>query len=385
MENAISQMFGIRYPIFGFSHSREVVAAVSRAGGFGVYGAATFSPERVDADLDWIARHCDGCPFGVDVMFPLVSEGKGDNEIADLEAALERAIPPEHRRFVASLLERFGIPGGPLPALAPTDRPGGPGWRSSWNDFKLGAVESGALLLLEVALRHPISLIVTALGPPTPALVNSARERGIRLGALVGRVDHARKHVDAGVDLIVAQGWEAAAHTGEISTLVLVPEIVEAVTPIPVLAAGGIATGRQAAAATALGAQGIWTGSIWLTTEESDEPPAVIERLLKAGSSDTIRSRCRTGKPLRQLNSEWALAWESKEAPGILSMPTQHLLTADAEERFHRFGRADLTTIPVGQAVGLTNSVKSAAEVINKLVTEWEHTLLQSPRRLGLT
>ncbi|VTU46134.1 NAD(P)H-dependent flavin oxidoreductase [Variovorax sp. PBL-E5] len=375
-------LFGIAAPIFAFSHAREVVAAVSRAGGMGIYGASTFSPERVDADLAWIAHHVDGKPFGVDVMIPLKSDGKGTGtDVRTLEAALEQSIPQDHRDFTESLLQRFGVP---LLAEAPPrpddGRPGGPGWRSSWYEFRLGAVESGALMHVEIALRHPIALLVTALGPPPPDVRARARERGIRLGALVGSPRHAQQQVDAGVDLIIAQGTEAAAHTGDISTLVLVPEIVEAVAPVPVLAAGGIGSGAQLAAALALGAEGAWTGSIWLACAESDEPAAVVERLLAARSTDTLRSRCRTGKPLRQLRSEWSAAWEAPDAPPMLGMPSQHLLTAQAEERIQRHGRADLTTIPVGQVVGRMNRVQSAAQIVSSMVEDCESTLVRIRR-----
>ncbi|MGE0387832.1 MAG: NAD(P)H-dependent flavin oxidoreductase [Gammaproteobacteria bacterium] len=366
----ITRMFGIEHPIFAFTHAREVVAAVSRAGGMGVYGASTFPPQRVDADLAWIARNCDGRPFGVDVMIPVKWLGQEiTGDVAAVEASLESGLPEGHRRFVDGLLDRFGV--GPLTAAPPPpadDRPGGRGWRSAWNQFRLGAVEGQ--LHVEVALRHPIAFLVTALGPPPPQVVAAARARNVKLGALVGAARHARQHVAAGVDVIIAQGTEAAAHTGDIATMVLVPEIVEAVAPIPVLAAGGIGSGRQLAAAFALGAQGAWTGSIWLACAESDEPPEVIERMLAASSADTVRSSCRTGKPLRQLRSAWADAWAEPEAPPTLPMPTQHLLTADAEERIHRHGRADLTTIPVGQNVGRMQAVRPAADIVAGMMAE---------------
>ncbi|HSV77741.1 MAG TPA: nitronate monooxygenase [Ramlibacter sp.] len=380
----ITELFGIEAPIFAFTHCREVVAAVSRAGGMGVYGAATFAPERVDADLAWIAAHVDGKPFGVDLMMPQKSEGKGTTEDAGaLEAALEQGIPQGHREYTSALLEQFEVPGlDTAPPVVDDGRPGGPGWRHSWYEFKLGAVETGARLQLEAALRHPIAFLVTALGTPPPDVREIARSRGIKLGALVGSAKHARQHIDAGVDVIIAQGTEAAAHTGDISTLVLVPEIAKAVAPHPVLAAGGIGTGEQLAAALALGAQGAWTGSIWLTCAESDEPSEVVERMLAARSSDTLRSRCRTGKPLRQLKSPWSAAWEGRTSPGMLAMPTQHLLTAEAEERIQRHGRADLTTIPVGQIVGAMNSVRPAADLVRDLVEGCEATIAGMQRLL---
>lgn len=373
----ICDLFGIRYPIFAFTHTREVVAAVSRAGGLGIYGAAPFAPERVDTDLAWIAAQLDGEPFGVDVMLPLQSEGSDlAGSLAEIEAELDQQIPAGHRTFVEELTQRFEI--GPL-ADAPTPpedpRPGGRGWRSSWHDFRLGAVAHGGQVHAQVAMKHPIALLVSALGPPSASLVEDARRRNIKLGALVGSARHAQRQVAAGVDVIVAQGTEAAAHTGEISTMVLVPEVVDAVAPVPVLAAGGIGDGRQMAAAFALGAQGAWMGSVWLTCAESDEPPEVIDRLIAAGSGDTVRSTCRTGKPLRQLRCAWTDAWDDPGSPGSLPMPLQHLLTAEAEERMHRHHRGDQTTIPVGQVVGRLNARPGAAEVVAQLVDDYTATI----------
>lgn len=385
LETSLTKAFGIEAPIFAFTHCRETVAAVSRAGGMGIYGASPFSPERVDADLEWIARHVDGKPFGVDLMMPLKSDGKGvSQDAAELEAILERDIPERHRKFTKSLLDRFQVPSlASAPQIPESNRPGGRGWRHSWYEFRLGAVDTGARLQLEATLRHPVAFLITALGTPPPDVREIARKRGMKLGALVGSVKHARQQIGAGVDIIIAQGTEAAAHTGEISTFVLLPEIVQAVAPVPVLAAGGIGTGAQLAAALALGAEGGWTGSIWLACAESDEPPEVIERLLAANSSDTLRSRCRTGKPLRQLKSPWAAAWEDPSSPGMLGMPSQHLLTAEAEERIHRHGRADLTTIPVGQIVGAIRQIRSAAEILRDMVAECEAAIdrLQSIQR----
>lgn len=387
ISNRITAMFGLSAPVFAFSHSREVVAAVSRAGGMGIYGASTFSPERVDMDLAWIARHAQGRPFGIDVMIPLKSDGKGQaTSASELEAQLMQAIPPGHRQFTEQLLAHFGVPElDTAPPRADDGRPGGPGWRSAWNEFRLGAVESGARQQVEIALRHPIAFLVTALGPPPPDVCAQAGARGVRLGALVGSVRHARQQVAAGVEVIIAQGTEAAAHTGDVSTMVLVPEVVEAVgSQVPVLAAGGIGSGAQLAAALALGAEGAWTGSVWLTCQESDEPAEVIERMLAARSSDTLRSRCRTGKPLRQLRSEWSAAWEAPGAPPMLGMPSQHLLTAHAEERIHRHGRADLTTIPVGQIVGRMNERKAAAEIVQDMMQGCDHALRRTWREAGL-
>ncbi|MFK4529302.1 NAD(P)H-dependent flavin oxidoreductase YrpB (nitropropane dioxygenase family) [Bradyrhizobium japonicum] len=232
------------------------------------------------------------------------------------------------------------------------------------------------LALLEVALRHRIKLIASALGPPPPHLVEEAHRKGVRVAGLVGAKKHALKQVDAGVDLIIAQSYEAAGHTGEIGSMVLIPEVVDAVAPIPVLAAGGIATGRQFAAALALGAQGVWCGSVWLTTEEAETPPILKEKLLRATSSDTVRSRAETGKPSRALRSAWADEWDGPNSPGPLPSPLQWLLYVEAFQRIERAaptseGARQLFTYGAGQVVGLLTQVKPVHQVIFEMVDEY--------------
>jgi NAD(P)H-dependent flavin oxidoreductase YrpB (nitropropane dioxygenase family) len=353
VRTAICDDFGIEFPIFAFSHCRDVVAAVSRAGGLGVLGALAFSTDQLEVELDWIDEHVDGRPYGVDVVMPASSAGAGMGG-PDLAAQLDAMIPEGHRRYVEEVLERHHVP--PLPDDVP--RPRG----------LLGWTDQGARSQVEIAMAHPIKLLVSALGPPPEDVVRRCRERGIKVAALVGSAEHARKQVAAGVDVIVASGHEAGGHTGEISTMVLVPEVVDAVHPVPVLAAGGIGDGRQVAAALALGAQGAWTGSIWLTTTESDVSPLVRDKLLSATSRDTVRSRALTGKPARQLRTPWTDAWDDPNGPGPLPMPLQFMLTAEAQARIGRSGNPALAGSPVGQIVGRMNSVRSTRDVVFDLV-----------------
>ncbi|WP_049563593.1 NAD(P)H-dependent flavin oxidoreductase [Nonomuraea sp. SBT364] len=359
MRTGISQRLGIEFPLFAFSHCRDVVAAVTNAGGFGVLGAIAYTPEQLDAELTWIDRRVGGRPYGVDVLVP------GRVDAAALEGGVARAIPDRHRDYVLHLLAKYGVPGHP-PASGGAD------------EFGRRVTAAGAAGLADVALKHPIGLIASALGPPPPELVDRAREAGVPVAALVGTVEHARRQVAAGADIVVAQGTEAGGHTGEISTMVLVPQVVDAVAPVPVLAAGGIASGRQMAAAMALGAQGVWCGSVWLTTEEAETSPAVKRKLLAASSLDTVRSRSRTGKPARQLRSAWTDEWDSgQESPGPLAMPLQMLV---AERAMARIGAAaergepgavELATYFVGQVVGQLDRVQPAREVVYGMVYEF--------------
>ena len=361
MRTRICDRFGIDVPIFAFSHCRDVVAAVSRAGGLGVLGALAFSPEQLEIELCWIDDHADGRPYGVDVVMPVSYAGA---EVGGLDReSLEGMIPEEHRRFVEELLERYDVPA--LPEDAPE------------LDGLLGWSHKAARTQVDVALGHPIRLLVNALGPPPADVVKLAHDHDVAVAALVGRAEQAVKQVEVGVDIIVAQGSEAGGHTGEIGTMVLVPDVVDAVHPTPVLAAGGIASGRQAAAALALGADGVWTGSIWLTVSEADTPPVVVEKLLRAGSRDTVRSRSWTGKPARLLRTAWTEAWDAPDTPDPLPMPLQFLATAEAQARIHRYSRVkhsrarELAGMPVGQVVARMNAVRSSHEVIYEMVDEF--------------
>jgi NAD(P)H-dependent flavin oxidoreductase YrpB (nitropropane dioxygenase family) len=354
LQTRVAEMLGIEYPIFAFSHCRDVVAAVSRAGGFGVMGAVRLTPEQLELELDWIDEHVDGKPYGVDFLLP--SRHEGD----DIEE-LERSIPDGHRQFVADLEKRFEIPPRIAPG-EPSELGGGDG---------LVSTHARARGLIDVALRHPIALAATALGPFPQDLVQKFHDRNILIAGLVGQVKHATKHVAAGTDIIVATGTEAAGHTGDITTSVLVPQVVDAAVPVPVIAAGGIGDGRQIAAAIALGAEGVWTGSIWLTTAESDLDPIVRDKLLAATSQDTVRSRCASGKPVRQLRTAWVDAWESADAPSPLQMPQQGLLVRDAVVSAHEHHVVPVMGSPIGQVVGMMNKSTTVRDVMFQLIEEF--------------
>lgn len=357
MRTPICDRLGIEFPIFAFSHCRDVVAAVSKAGGYGVLGVLAFDPEQLDVELGWIDEHCGGKPYGVDLVIPAKYMGKGGGAEATPEH-LHQLIPQEHRDFVERLLAEHGVP--PMPDdLAKIPRTAGLN------------VDAHAGDQLEVSLAHGASMIVNALGPPPPEVIAKAHAHGALVGALVGSRQHAERQVAMGVDIIVAQGTEAGGHCGEISTMVLVPEVVDAVGDrATVLAAGGIGCGRQMAAALALGAQGAWTGSMWLTVSEADTHQAALDNMLAASSSDTTRARFITGKPARQLKSAWTEAWSRPDAPAPLPMPLQGMLWGEASARFFRAGNRALANFPVGQIVGRMNSVRPSKDVIFDMVQE---------------
>lgn len=366
MRNKMCEMFGIDLPIFAFSHCRDVVAEVSRAGGMGILGMARMNPAQVEADLAWIDDHVGGRPYGIDVLMPSRLQDRGVSKF-DVDALL----PPEHVEFVRTLLDEAGVP--PLPAHDEAALK-----REILEGINFTPEES--LAMVDAALRHPIRAIVNALGPPPPALVARAREPGIRLGALAGTPRHAIKHRDAGCDFVVAVGTEAGGHTGEVASMVLWPSVVDAVAPLPVLGAGGVGRGRQMAAALALGCEGVWTGSLWLKTAQSEVIPEIKAKLFAATAQDAVRTRTVTGKPCRTLRNAFTDAWSRPDAPPVLSAPSQNYLWwREGRTRVERVRAHDFLTYPVGQIVGDLAAETSVRHVVQDLVTEFADTI----ERLG--
>lgn len=379
MTNALCARLGIEFPLFAFSHCRDVVAAVSKAGGFGVLGATAFNPEQLEVELAWIDAHVDGKPYGIDVLIP---ENLSVGHEKDLTSKkLADRIPQAHRDFVTDLLERHGVTGVAEHARARSEDAPPPFWPEE------------AMELLRVAFNHPIKMIVNALGKPPPEMIQMGRAHGVPVGALAGAKEHALRLADAGCDIIVAQGGEAGGHCGEVATIVLIPEVVRALRQaghdIPVLAAGGIMTGEQMAACMAMGAAGAWTGSVWLATTESECSQIFREKMVEARSRDTVRSKGRTGKYSRQLKSAWTDAWEGEDSPGALPMPMQSLI---AEPAIHRATKSaeggnaaarPLVTYFVGQGVGMVENITSARSVVQDFMTDFGNAVERLNSSIG--
>jgi NAD(P)H-dependent flavin oxidoreductase YrpB (nitropropane dioxygenase family) len=364
MKSPICDLLGIEFPLLAFSHCRDVVAAVSRAGGFGVFGATAHSPDSVRQELKWIQDHADGKPFGIDVLIPENLATAGEKNVT--WNSLKARVPPQHSAFAKDLLEKAGVTLADQHVRDDQPQPFDP---------------ARALDVLEAAFEFPIGLIANALGVPPPAMIEMGKAHGVPVAALVGAKEHAIRQVNAGVDILVVQGTEAGGHCGEVSTLVLVPEVLKAIRPIrdvPVLAAGGIMNGAQMAACMAMGAAGAWTGSVWLATVESETSEIFREKMIEASSRDAVRSRSRTGKPARQLRSSWTEAWERDPAsPGPLPMPMQSLVSENALRSVERAAAGgnkqarDMVTYFVGQGVGLIDSVRSAGQVVQDFKLEF--------------
>ena len=364
MKSPICDLLGIEFPLFAFSHCRDVVAAVSRAGGFGVLGATGHSPDSIHRELKWIDEHVDGKPYGLDVLVPENMATAG--EVGVTYNSLRTRVPDEHRQFAADLLEKAGVQLAVQEVSDDRPQPFDP---------------ETALRVLEAAFDHPIKLIANALGVPPPSMIAMGKKHGVPVAALVGAKEHAIRQVNAGVDILVVQGTEAGGHCGEVTTMVLVPEVLAAIKPIrdvPVLAAGGIMNGRQMAACMAMGAAGVWTGSVWLATVESETSEIFRQKMIEASSRDAVRVRSRTGKPARQLRSAWTEAWErSPDSPGALPMPLMSLVSENALRSVERSAAAgndkarEMVTYFVGQGVGLIDSVRSAGQVVQEFKLEF--------------
>lgn len=379
MNSVICDMFGIEFPLLAFSHCRNVVVEVSKAGGMGVLGAVDISsPEQLELELKWIDEHIGGKPYGVDFIVPSKFEGKSA-QVSTASAAA--SIPAKYKDFARDILKRHDIDTSDL-----TDERFERGSKIGRN-----IRDSAAQDMLEVAFSHPIKLIANALGPPPQYMLERSRGAGVPVAALVGAPEHAIKQVEVGVDVIIAAGTESGGHCGEIGTMVLVPEVLDALRGInsktPVLAAGGIVTGRQMAACMAMGAAGAWTGSVWLTTPEAETSPVVKEKMLAAGSRGTIRSKSRTGKYCRQLRSDWTDAWEAEGAPVPLPMPLQSIVSDTCMKKVLKLangghkGATQLASYFVGQGVGLMKTSQSTRSVVEDFMRDY----LEAVERLSAT
>ncbi len=360
MHTALCDQLGIEFPIFAFTHCRDVVVAVSKAGGFGVLGAVGFTPEQLEIELDWIDENIGDRQYGVDIVIPNKYVGMDSDLSTDkLTEMLRSKVPQEHLDFGRKILTDHGIPVAEA---------------GSHTLKLLGWTEATASPQVDVALRHPkMTLIANALGTPPADMIAHIHETGRKVAALCGSPSQARKHADAGVDIIIAQGGEGGGHCGEVGSMVLWPQVVKEVAPVPVLAAGGIGSGQQIAAALAMGTQGAWTGSQWLMVEEAQNTAVEQATYAEAGSRDTVRSRSFTGKPCRMLRNDWTEAWEQPDSPDPLGMPLQYMVSGMAVAATQKYPDRTVSVAcnPIGQVVGQLTKVEKTATVVQRWVREY--------------
>ena len=356
---SLCKRLGIEVPIFGFSHSIEVTVALAEAGGFPVFGAAREGPENIANDIALIRRRIGSKPFGVDLMYPKLA---GDEASRD-EA--KKKLPPAHLAFVEALRKKYAIPAATRP------------------NFFADQIRNQAFFKAqtEAVLESDVDAVVTAVGLPKD-VVQAAKARGKTTFALVGAARHAKAAQQAGIDILVAQGYDAGGHTGPVGTYTLVPQVVESSGRLPVLAAGGVGHGRQIAAAFGLGAQGVWLGTAWLATREYETPPVLLRKILAAKSEDTVITRAHSGKPCRVVRSSWSDEWDAEGAPKPLPMPYQHVLTGELLAAIEEHQVEPLVYEAAGQSVAWFNELTTVKDIVERLVCETRAALDEMHRNL---
>ena len=359
LRTRLCEEYGCEYPTVAFCHTKEVVAAATNAGGIGVLGSTQLQKEELRRDVRWIRDQVGDRPFGIDTLLPASFQ---EGNVEDLEAM----IPQEHRDFVDRLQSDNGIP---EPTTPPPWQPG-----------------VGADLLqrtrghIEVTLEERVPIFASGLGSPA-VILEQAHAAGTKVWGLVGMTRQARRELEAGVDLIIAQGGDSGGHSGRIGTFSLVPAVARMARDYdtPILAAGGVTGGEHLVAALALGAAGVWCGTIWQATTESHIDPFLKEKLVKAATEDSTKSRSLTGKPAARLRSKFIDAWEQPDAPPTLGMPLQPMLVAKIVQAIEDHRVEDFMNVAAGQGVGLIDAIRPTAQVIADMVQEARAVLEGTP------
>jgi NAD(P)H-dependent flavin oxidoreductase YrpB (nitropropane dioxygenase family) len=350
---------GIQVPIIqagmgwdkeGMTTPPALVAAVSEAGGLGCIGGSSIRPEVIRERIRAVRKLTDK-PFGVDITLPKMEDVRIPDP-DEVKKEIEEKYP-RHAKFNDELIPKLGL------------RPQPPD-RKSWVKTPAATREQ-----LKVILEEKVPILIIGLGD-TAEVVPLAHDRGIKVMALAGAVKHALSHARKGADVIIAQGYEAGGHTGAIGNFPLIPQIVDAVRPKPVVAAGGISDGRGVAAALALGAVGVWCGTAFLVSNECGIHPVYKRQILKGSSEDFVRTAFTSGHYARHYRSEVIKAWMDS---GLDAMPTPYQGNAMDEVRraAEAADRVDLLHVPGGQVAGMLTEEKSARparEIVERMVTE---------------
>jgi len=298
----LAGMGGVSWP--------ELVAAVSNAGGLGVYGAAGLSPKQIREHCRQIKDLTDK-PWALDLLVPV--PGIFDEQLA----VMFDEAPP-------IFLSALGVPEGVVPR---------------------------------------------------------AHDQGMLVGSMVGAVRHAEKVLAADVDFVVAQGTDAGGHTGNIGTMSLVPQVVKACGDVPVLAAGGMGSGSALVAAMALGAQAAVMGTRFIASKEAHALDTWKNKIVEAQATDTILTKCYTGKQLRALNNPYAQSWVGRESE-IQPFPAQaaYSMQQGVMDFYGVTEDSERGCLPTGQVCGMIDEIKSAAEIIDDVIAEALEVLGRLPR-----
>ena len=348
LHTKLCDSLGIEYPIIAFTHCKDVVAAVINAGGFAVMGETHHTPEEIEADIKWIREKVGDKPFGIDLVFPASVPPMGSIE------ELVSKIPTEQREFTEDIKKRYELP-------EPKNKP---------ELYELGwMTQDVPRKQLEVVLDEKVAVLASGLGSPA-FILEAAHARGMQVWGLIGKPRQAKRELEAGVDAIIAQGSDAGGHTGTIGTFSIVPEVVAMAGDKPVIAAGGITTGRHLAGAIALGAAGVWTGTLWLACRESDRDMVIKEMIINAKVDDAWYSDCVSGFTMRTLRSKWHEEWARPDAPRAAPAPYQLLLFAEIKQSAVDWGIESFMTEAAGQGVGFIDSMKPARQIVFEMVDE---------------
>ena len=347
LHTQICDRLGIRYPIFGLTHSVDVAVAIARAGAFPMFALGRTSLETAEADVARLRSEIGALPWGINCFLTSSVVAETDR------AAAKSALPRGHLDFVAGIRDKYRIP-------APVK-----------GNFFSNVVRSHKLIdgHAEIALASGAPVLSTAAGAPQ-RLIERAKAAGMLTVASVGTPRHAQIALAGGIDMLVAQGYDAGGHTGHIGTFALVPQIVDAAQGRPVLAVGGIGTGRQIAAAFAMGAAGAWLGTAWLTATENHTDDQLLAKLLAAGSGDTVLTRAHSGKSARVLRSAWTDEWSRPDAPIPLEMPMQQVLTGELIAGIEEHRMSELRYELCGQSIAYFNKPAPVADIIDRLVAQ---------------
>lgn len=368
LHTKLCDMLEIEYPVIlaGMGHVAgvELTAAVSNAGGLGVLGASLMTLDEM-RDAIRRTRELTDKPFGVDLLLPSIEQFKApaaDGAPAEeltpqkLRELIKAILPKEHQEYVKKLMDEIGVEPVDVDAA-----PRGSGVKLSMDLTTLRVNEA-----VRIVLEEKVPVFASGLGNPG-FMVPDAHAQGMVVMGLVGNVKNARRMAEAGVDIIVAQGHEAGGHTGRIGTLALVPQVIDATDPIPVVAAGGIGDGRGLAASLAMGAIGAWVGTAFVTAEEADENDFKKEQIVKAIDEDTVITKLYTGKTLRSIKNRFIDMWDTQKMPP-LPMPMQTLLVAELQASLHAAGKTEYLSGLAGQISGMIKEVRPAKDILDDMV-----------------
>ena len=330
-------MLEIDYPIMlagmgsmGKATPPALVAAVSNSGGMGVIGGAGLEPETIRQKIRETRKLTDK-PIGVDLLLPVNLDTNAEPTRTTLRQQIERDYP-KHYAFMREQLEKHGIAEVQVAS-----------------ETVVSVDQTRAQV--EVVLEEDVQVFAAGLGDPS-WIVPMAHEKGMTVVGLVGSPRNAERQVAAGCDIVVAQGYEAGGHTGKIANFPLIPQVVDAVSPVPVVAAGGMADGRGITAALSLGAIGVWLGTAFLVAEEGETHEENKQQIIDGHSQQFDPQRWYSGKPSRLFGNDYIKAWE---ASGLqpLPMPYQRVITDDFNESVAAAGKLELHMNPAGQIAGM--------------------------------